>query len=376
MNHILKLALFLATSVCLQSAQPTLEQFQSIQDLIEDNKIEQAKVKVDSYLEFSPDNDQLITIKKVLEAYGEAVLPPVEPQEVAVKSEPISSADLEEIKTVLGILDKMTSANTFEERYDAAYEIYKRPVPGRGYELEDEWIRYWIAKSVACLTLNQFENGWEHSQHLLKLGADRVVNDAVQKVMSQLEDKGWLNPNKDEVLERAKNERRERFKGVWSNEVTKHWSNGSYKGVYTVKEELSISFPDGKREVSYSNIVDYTTGWWDGSSSQSSFINITIPGVSHVQGKEPIPIELVSVLISGEDPRILTLKYKKGGELAGRSFMLSADGTYLYCLRALPKRSGEIYESYKDFHPYIGKTHITSNNGTFEQPAIIRLDRQ
>lgn len=378
MNHILRLALFFITSVCLQSAQLRPEQIQSIQDLIADNKIDQAKDRVVSYLEFLPDDEQLIAMKKALEAYGASVLLAPVPPEDLVKSEPISSADLEEIKTVLGILDEMTAANTFEERYDAAYEIYKRPVPDRAYEIHQEWIRYWIAKSVACLTLNQYAKGWEYSQHLLKLGADRIANDAVQKVMSQLEDRGWLNPNKDEVFERSKNERRDRFEGVWSNEVTKHWSNGDFKGVYTVKEELRIAFPNGKREVSYSEIVDYTTEFWDGSKKLKSFIYTTIPGEFNQSGKTPVPIELTNVVIHRGDPRILLLKFTQGGVPAQRAFMLSADGTYLYNLRALPKedRGDSFYESYASFHSYIGKKYITSFTGTFDRPEIIRLDRQ
>ncbi|MDQ8196325.1 hypothetical protein QEH59_17955 [Coraliomargarita sp. SDUM461004] len=377
MNHILKLTLFLFTSVFLQSAQPTVEQFQSIQDLIEENKIEQAKVKVDSYLEFFPNDAQLIAMKEVLTAFGTTALSMTDVDEVA-KPQPISPADLEEIKSVLALLDEMTGANTFEGRYDTAYEIYKRPVPDRAYELHEEWVRYWIAKSVACLTLNQYGKGWEYSQHLLKLGAGRIANDAVKKVMSQLQDKGWLNPNKEEVYEQAKNERRERFKGVWSNEVTKHWSSGDYKGVYTVKEELRIAFPDGKREVSYSQIIDYTTEWWDGSAKLKSFIYTTIPGQFHESNKSPVAIELNSVVINEDDPRVIRLKFTEGGVPAQRAFMLSADGSYLYILRVLPneKRSGSFYESYASFHPYIGKKYITSFTGTFDRPEIIRLDRQ
>jgi hypothetical protein len=140
-----------------------------------------------------------------------------------------SSAASPEVQRKLNVLKLITDdadkAKSPQERRTLLNEFMDKSA--EVLELAPLQTNIWVLRAVAAMELNQATAGWEAGRKLVALGADNSADPKVQKVLAQLDRKGWLTDQEPPkpIPPTAKD-----FAGEWNL-----LHNGTYKYSYVPK---------------------------------------------------------------------------------------------------------------------------------------------
>lgn len=231
--------------VCLQclawvpaiSAQPTPAQLEHIATLVESGKVTEAKIHTETLLEVFPDDPQLKQMAALLaqRAKDKPTPPPnpaldrirsalTEPAKITPAPPPaapeIAPMERLEIQTVLTGANQAFQIGDATQRATRLRELLARPVPSTALNApQTDWLPYWQARAVAALGVEDYRNGWQAGQALLRLNALTSKDPALNQVMANLNLKGWLKESVAAITQ-AKSARYAAWLGEWTGSAS------------------------------------------------------------------------------------------------------------------------------------------------------------
>lgn len=212
-----------ATTNPTPSAQAPDEMTTKISDLVHAGKYSEAQKLTEGLLVAYPNDQRLIKAKALIEKLLASSAPPIpasNPPAVAQpESESLTGMDRVDYNALIELARQAQETKDVVEQYRLMGQFMGQSI--RFLQKHPDQMLLWQLRAAIAIAANQPIDGYEAGQRLLAAGDADSNNPAIQQLLGQLKNKGWLDRNTAMAADHAAQMHRVglMYSGVWYGRV-------------------------------------------------------------------------------------------------------------------------------------------------------------